>query len=171
MGKRIACVITDLFEDIEFTSPRDEFVKNGHEVVTNSSEKVEKVTGKQGDTTVMIEEDIDYVSESQFEARFMTGGLSQDVLRADERFVEFAKTFMNEKKPVMAICHGPQLLINAKTLKGRDVTGFTSIKVDLENAGANYRDEEVVVCQNQLVTSRTPKDLPAFNRESLNVLT
>ena len=171
MGKRIACVITDLFEDIEFTSPRDEFVKNGHEVVTIGSEKGEKVTGKQGETTVMIEEGIDDVDASQFDALFIPGGFSPDVLRADERFVEFAKTFMNEKKPVMAICHGPQLLINAKTLKDRDVTGFTSIKVDLENAGANYRDEEVVVCQNQLVTSRTPKDLPAFNRESLNVLT
>lgn len=171
MGKRIACVITDLFEDIEFTSPRDEFVKNGHEVVTIGSEKGEKVTGKQGETTVMIVEGIDDVDASQFDALFIPGGFSPDVLRADERFVEFAKTFMNEKKPVMAICHGPQLLINAKTLKGRDVTGFTSIKVDLENAGANYRDEEVVVCQNQLVTSRTPKDLPAFNRESLNVLT
>jgi len=77
---------------------------------------------------------------------------------------------MDAKKPVFAICHGPQLLITAKTLNGRKVTGYKSIRVDLENAGANFVDEEVVVCCNQLVTSRTPDDIPAFNRESLKLL-
>ena len=77
---------------------------------------------------------------------------------------------MDAKKPVFAICHGPQLLITAKTLEGSDTTGYKSIQVDLENAGAKFHDEEVVVCQNQLVTSRTPDDLPAFNREIVNYL-
>lgn len=77
---------------------------------------------------------------------------------------------MDAKKPVFAICHGPQLLISAKALEGRDATGYKSIRVDMEYAGANYHDEEVVVCQNQLVTSRTPADLEAFNRESLKLL-
>ena len=71
---------------------------------------------------------------------------------------------MDEMKPVFAICHGPQLLITAKALEGRDTTGYKSIKFDLEYAGATYHDEEVFVCQKQLVTRRTPKDLPAFNR-------
>ena len=74
------------------------------------------------------------------------------------------------KKPVFAICHGPQLLLTAKTLEGRDATGYKSIKVDMEYAGVNYADKEVVVCQNQLVTSRTPDDIPAFIRESINLL-
>ena len=77
---------------------------------------------------------------------------------------------MDDKKPVFAICHGPQLLITAKALEGRDATGFKSIRVDMEYAGVNYADQEVVVCQNQLVTSRTPDDLPAFNREALKLL-
>ena len=77
---------------------------------------------------------------------------------------------MDDKKPVFAICHGPQLLITAKALEGRDATGYKSIKIDMENAGVKYADKEVVVCQNQLVTSRTPDDIPAFNRESLKLL-
>lgn len=93
-----------------------------------------------------------------------------DFLRADDRFVQFAKAFMTDKKPVFAICHGPQLLINAKALDGRKATGYTSIRVDMENAGADVVDKEVVVCQDQLVTSRTPDDIPAFNRESLALL-
>ncbi len=74
------------------------------------------------------------------------------------------------KKPVFAICHGPQLLITAQTLEGRDVTGYKSIEVDLKNAGGNFHDKEVVVCQNQLVTSRQPEDIPAFIEESLRIL-
>ena len=71
---------------------------------------------------------------------------------------------------MFAICHGPQLLITAKALEGRTVTGYKSIKVDLEYAGAKYEDKEVVVCGDQLVTSRTPADLLAFNREALALL-
>ncbi len=77
---------------------------------------------------------------------------------------------MSEMKPVFAICHGPQLLITARSIEGRDITGYKSIRVDLENAGAKFHDEEVVVCQKQLVTSRTPQDLHAFNREIVNLL-
>lgn len=77
---------------------------------------------------------------------------------------------MDADKPVFAICHGAQLLITAKALEGRKATGFKSIQVDMEYAGANVQDEEVVVCRNQLVTSRQPDDIPAFNREALNVL-
>ena len=77
---------------------------------------------------------------------------------------------MDDKKPVMAICHGPQLLITAEVLKDRDVTGYKSIHVDIKNAGAKLHDKEVVVCGGQLVTSRTPDDIPAFIRESLQLL-
>uniref|UniRef100_UPI00356977B6 DJ-1/PfpI family protein n=1 Tax=Planomicrobium okeanokoites TaxID=244 RepID=UPI00356977B6 len=91
-------------------------------------------------------------------------------LRADDRFVDFTKAFMDAKKPVFAICHGPQLLITAKALEGRDATGYKSIQTDMEYARAKVVDKEVVVCQDQLVTSRNPDDIPAFNRESLRVL-
>jgi protease I len=85
-------------------------------------------------------------------------------LRRDEKAVAFVKSFFDEKKPVAAICHGPQTLINAGVVDGREMTSFPSIKVDLINAGAKWVDKEVVV-DNGLVTSRTPADLPAFNKK------
>ncbi len=76
---------------------------------------------------------------------------------------------VQDKKTVFAICHGPQVLIDTDLLKGVDITGYKSIRNDLRNAGANYKDEEVVINKN-IVTSREPKDIPAFNRESLKLL-
>ncbi|ALC92379.1 cysteine protease [Bacillus sp. FJAT-18017] len=170
MAKKIACLITDMFEDSEYTEPAKAYVEAGHEVLSIGTEKGKEVKGKQGEATTTIDYSIDEVNPTDYDALFLPGGFSPDILRADDRFVEFTKTFMDEKKPVFAICHGPQLLINAKALNGRTVTGYKSIKVDLENAGANYKDEEVVVCGNQLVTSRTPDDIPAFTRESCKLL-
>ncbi len=170
MGKKIAVVITDMFEDVEYTDPAKAFKNAGHEIVTIEKEKGKQVTGKQGETTVKIDASIDDVNADDFDALFIPGGFSPDQLRADDRFVAFAKHFMDVKKPVFAICHGPQLLITAKALEGRKATGFKSIHVDMAYAGANVQDEEVVVCNNQLVTSRQPDDLPAFNREALKLL-
>ncbi|OEH56553.1 cysteine protease [Oceanobacillus sp. E9] len=170
MKKRIATVITDMFEDVEYTDPVQSFKEAGHEVITIEKEKGNSVKGKSNDTNVTIDEGIDNVNPENFDALFIPGGFSPDMLRGDDRFVTFAKHFMDEKKPVMAICHGPQLLITARSLEGRGATGYKSIQVDMEYAGAKVKDEEVVVCQNQLVTSRQPDDIPAFNRESLKVL-
>ncbi|MGE6631721.1 type 1 glutamine amidotransferase domain-containing protein [Bacillus sp. NPDC077027] len=170
MGKKIAVVLTDYFEDVEFTEPVKAFKDAGHEVTVIENEKGKTVKGKQGEAEVRVDASIDDVKPEDFDALLIPGGFSPDILRADDRYVQFAKAFMDEKKPVFAICHGPQLLITAKTLEGRGTTGYTSIKVDLENAGAKFQDKEVVVCQNQLVTSRTPEDIPAFNHESLKLL-
>lgn len=167
---KIATVLTDLFEDVEYTDPAKAFTDAGHEVVTIEKQAGKEVKGKQGEATVAIDKSIDDVNPADFDALFIPGGFSPDQLRADERFVTFAKAFMDEKKPVFAICHGPQLLITGKTLEGRKATGYKSIQVDMEYAGANVEDQEVVVCQDQLVTSRQPDDIPAFNREALNVL-
>lgn len=170
MGKKVATVLTNMFEDVEYTEPAKAFKDAGHEVITIEKETGKQVTGKNNEKTVTIDESIDNVNPVEFDALFIPGGFSPDQLRADERFVAFAKHFMEVKKPVLAICHGPQLLITAKTLEGRKVTGFKSIQVDMDYAGANVLDEEVVVCNDQLVTSRQPDDIPAFNRESLNLL-
>jgi protease I len=170
MSKKIAILVTNHFEDSEYAEPVQAFKEKGHEVTAIEMEKGKTVEGKQGKSKVVIDESIDDVSPEEFDALFIPGGFSPDVLRADERFVRFAKAFMEAKKPVLAICHGPQLLITAKTLEGRDVTGYKSIHVDLKNAGANLHDKEVVVCQNQLVTSRQPDDLPAFVQESLRIV-
>lgn len=167
---KIATVITNLFEDVEYTDPEKAFKDAGHEVVTIEKEAGKQVKGKQGEATVTIDKGIDDVSAKDFDALFIPGGFSPDQLRADERFVKFAKEFMDAKKPVFAICHGPQLLITAKALEGRNATGYKSIKQDMIYAGADYADQEVVVCQDQLVTSRQPDDIPAFNRESVKLL-
>jgi protease I len=170
MNKKIAVLVTNDFEDSEYAEPVQAFKEKGHEVTVIEMEKGKTVKGKQGKTEVVVDQSIDDVSHEEFDVLFIPGGFSPDILRADERFVRFAKAFMEAKKPVLAICHGPQLLITAKTLEGRDITGYKSIHVDLENAGANLHDKEVVVCQNQLVTSRQPEDIPAFVQESLRII-
>lgn len=166
---KIATLITNEFEDSEYTDPAKAYQEAGHEVVTIENEANVEIEGKNG-TKVKIDKGIDDVNPKDFDALFIPGGFSPDILRADDRFVKFAKAFMDDNKPVFAICHGPQLLITAKTLKDRDITGYKSIHVDLENAGAILHDQEVVVCHNQLVSSRTPDDLPAFKRESLKLI-
>ena len=108
---------------------------------------------------------------SDYDALLIPGGFSPDLLRADEegRFGQFTKQFVEAGKPVFAICHGPQLLIDTDLLEGKKLTSFISVRKDLENAGANVVDESVVVDSN-IVTSRTPDDLEDFNRESLALL-
>lgn len=169
MAKKIAVLVTNEVEDSEYTEPVKAYKEAGHEIVNIEMEAGKTVKGKHG-TEIHIDKGIDDVIVGDFDALLIPGGFSPDQLRADDRFVQFVKQFMDSKKPVFAICHGPQLLITAKALEGRSATGYKSIRVDMEYAGANFRDEEVVVCQNQLVTSRTPDDIPAFNRESLKIL-
>lgn len=166
---KVATLITDLFEDVEFLSPKEALEAVGHTVVTIDKEGNKTVKGKKG-AKVEIDYGIEEVNPNDFDALLIPGGFSPDLLRDDDRVVAFVKSFMKEKKLVFAICHGPQLLISARELEGRDVTGYKSIRVDLENAGAKFHDESVIVCGNQLVTSRTPDDLPDFNREIVNLL-
>ncbi|MBP3038201.1 type 1 glutamine amidotransferase [Bacillaceae bacterium Marseille-Q3522] len=168
MSKKIATVITNLFEDVEFTGPADAYKEAGHEVVTIDLEAGKEIEGKHG-TKVTIDQSIDQANAADFDALLIPGGFSPDLLRADDRFGEFAKEFVQAGKPVFAICHGPQVLIDTDLLKGVDITGYRSIRKDLKNAGANYKDEEVVI-SNNIVTSRTPDDIPAFNREALKLL-
>ena len=157
MGKKIAVLITDEFEDSEFTSPAEAFRKAGHEVITIEKEAGKTVKG-------------DNVSPSDFDALLLPGGHSPDSLRGDERFVTFTRDFVSTGKPVFAICHGPQLLISAEVVRGRKLTAVKPIVIDLKNAGAEFYDQEVVNDKDQLITSRTPDDLPAFNREALRLL-
>ncbi|MFB7638443.1 DJ-1/PfpI/YhbO family deglycase/protease, partial [Peribacillus butanolivorans] len=131
-------VVTNMFEDSEYSEPAKVFEEAGHTVTTIEMEQGKTVKGKQGEVEVTIDESIDSVKPEDFDALFIPGGFSPDQLRADARFVTFAKSFMDEKKPVFAICHGPQLLISAKTLEGRHAIGYKSIKVDMEYAGATY---------------------------------
>ncbi|MEJ1267162.1 type 1 glutamine amidotransferase domain-containing protein [Pantoea ananatis] len=170
MSARIAVLITDEFEDSEFTSPAEVYKRAGYEVVTIEEQAGKTVKGKQGDA-----EGLPSIAASTTLARrnsthLLPGGHSPDALRGDDRFVAFTKDFVASGKPIFAICHGPQLLISANGVRGRKMTSVKAIAIDLINAGADFRDEEVVVDGDKLVTSRTPADLPAFNRESLRIL-
>ena len=170
MSKKIAVLITYEFEDSEFTSPAAEYRKAGHEVITIEKEAGKTVTCKQVEAKVTIDKAIDEVSPADFDALLLPGGHSPDSLRGDDRFVTFTRDFVNTGKPVFAICHGPQLLISADVIRGRKLTAVKPIVIDVKNAGAEFHDQEVVVDKDQLVTSRTPEDLPAFNREALRLL-
>lgn len=108
---------------------------------------------------------LDQANEADYDALVLPGGvINPDLLRREEAAVNFVRSFFESKKPVAAICHGPQILVDADVLKGRKVTSFFSVKNDLKNAGAQWEDSEVVV-DNGLVTSRNPNDLPAFNKK------
>lgn len=170
MSKKVAAVVTDLFEDVELTSPQKALTDAGHEVVIIGEEKGKEITGKKGEK-VTVEVCIDEANAADYDAVLIPGGFSPDLLRGDEqgRFGEFVKHFVQNEKPSFAICHGPQLLIDTDLLNGRTVTSFLSVRKDLQNAGAKVVDESVVV-DNGIVTSRTPDDLEDFNRESLALL-
>jgi protease I len=118
---------------------------------------------------VKIDKSASEVSTDEFDAIFIPGGCSPDKLREDENVVKFTKEFVESGKPVLAICHAPQLFITAKVIEGRNVAGWKSIIVDIENAGGNYIDKEVVEDGN-LITSRGPSDMPAFIDASLKKL-
>lgn len=166
---KIACVLTNWFEDPEFKEPYDAFVQAGHELTVIGNEAGEQVEGKRHQVKTTVDKAIGDVSPDQFDALFIPGGYSPDQLRAKPEFVQFTQAFFEQDKPVLAICHGPQLLITAGVTKGRTLTAWKTIQGDLKYTGANVVDQEVVTDGN-LVTSRQPDDIPAFNRESLALL-
>ena len=166
---KIAVLIGKDFEDSEYTKPAEAFKQAGFDLVHIGLKKGEAVEGKKEQTPVQIDMDVKDARVGDFTALLIPGGYSPDNLRAFEEPVRFVKEFMQTGKPVLAICHGPQLLITAEVLKGRKLTAWKSLRVDVRNAGAEYIDKEVVVDGN-LVSSRYPGDIPAFVEESLKKL-
>lgn len=107
---------------------------------------------------------------NDYDALLLPGGvINPDKLRRDPKAVDFVKHFFDKNKPVAAICHGLQILIEAEAVQGRTLTSFSSIQKDLENAGANWVDQEVVIDKN-LVSSRNPGDIPVFNKTFIDLL-
>jgi protease I len=167
--KRVAILTENGFEEVELTSPKKAMEDAGMKVDIVSSEK-EKVKGWNHDHwSIELPVDVN-LSDAEFDdydALMIPGGvINPDLMRINEDYVNFAKEFMESGKPVAAICHGPQLLIETGLLEGRTMTSYPSVKTDLKNAGANWMDKEVVV-DHGLVTSRSPKDLEAFNKKLL----
>ncbi len=162
-------IITNMFEDSEYSKPVNAFKKAGHKIIRVGLKEGEVVKGKKKGIPVKIDKAVTDVSVEDFDALLIPGGYSPDKLRANEDAVKFTKEFAESGKPIFSICHGPQLLITADVLKGRKITGWKSIIQDIKNAGAEFIDKEVVVDKN-LVSSRHPGDIPAFIRESLKKL-
>lgn len=160
-GKRVAFVATDGFEDSELTSPWQAVTDAGATAVLVSPD-AGSITGKNGH-----EQRVDVTTEeaeaADFDALVLPGGVvNADDLRLDKAAVRFARDFFAQHKPVGAICHAAWLLLEADVLGGRTLTSYPSLRTDLVNAGATWQDEEVVVDAG-LVSSRTPDDLPAFD--------
>ena len=163
--KTVAILATNGFEESELREPKKALEEAGAEVHIVSLESGEIKGWSDGNwsTSYKVDKTLSEVSQNDYNALMLPGGqINQDLLRKDKKAVDFVKSFFENHKPVAAICHAPWLLAEAGVLEGRKITSYGSIKTDMINAGANWVDEEVVV-DSGLVTSRSPKDLPAFN--------
>lgn len=164
-GKRIAIIATSHFEESELTTPRDELRAAGAEVRVYST-GTEPIQAVEGDTEPTQKIDVDGVftdlDVASVDAVVVPGGtVNADTIRTDEDAQEIARQALEHDKVLAVICHGPWLLVSAGVAEGRRLTSYPSLAVDLQNAGADWVDEEVVV-DGTLVTSRNPDDLPAF---------
>ena len=166
--KKIAILIEDLFDDKELIYPYYRMQEEGFQVDLIGAEKNFSYKSKFG---MPLKSDLASrdISAKDYDAVIIPGGFSPDYMRRTQATVDFVKDMNALKKPVAAICHGPWLMISSCDLKGRKLTGFHSVRIDIENAGATYLDQEVVVDGN-LITSRTPKDLPAFTKAIIKSL-
>ncbi|MFB5678732.1 type 1 glutamine amidotransferase domain-containing protein [Paenibacillus terreus] len=166
---KVAFLLANEFEDSEMQVPYDEVKKAGHEADIIGLRQGETLTGKKGKAKYTADIAIADAKAGDYDAVVIPGGSSPENLRLDAHILKFVTEMNAAKKPVAAICHGPQILISAKLLQGRKITSYPPLKDDMVNAGANFEDKEVVVDGN-FITSRTPKDEPAFVREILNSL-
>ena len=162
--KKVAILATHGFEQSEFEMPKKRLEEENAEVHVVAPEKdsIKAWSKDSWGDQFEVDRDLDEALQENYDALLLPGGvMNPDQLRMNSKAVQFATSFFKEGKPVAAICHGPQLLIETGTLQGRRMTSYPSIKTDLKNAGVRWEDREVVVDQG-LVTSRTPNDLKAF---------
>jgi protease I len=167
--KKVAILVADGFEQSEFEKPLMALKAEGAvvDIVSLSKGTVRawknKEWGEEFEATVSIDE----AHSADYDALVLPGGvINPDTLRTNKNAVEFVKDFIEEEKPVAAICHGPWTLIETGMIRGRKMTSYKSLKTDLVNAGAEWVDQEVVVDEG-LVTSRSPEDLPAFCKKMI----
>jgi protease I len=166
-GVRVAILATDGFEQSELLEPRRALDEAGAttDVISLKSDDIKGWNHTEWGESIAVDKTVDSVDAKNYDALLLPGGvMNPDKLRMDPKAVAFVKAFFDGKKPVAAICHGPWTLIEAGAAKGRTLTSWPSLKTDIQNAGGKWVDREAVVDGN-LVTSRNPKDIPAFNRE------
>jgi protease I len=168
-GKKVAILTENGFEESELTSPKKALEDAGATVhiVSPQKDKVKAWAHDHWSIELPVDVSLDDAKFEDYDALVLPGGvMNPDKLRACDKAVSFAERFLESGKPLAAICHGPQLLIETGLLEGREMTSYHSVKTDLQNAGANWHDKEVIV-DNGLVTSRSPEDLEAFNRKMI----
>jgi len=168
-GKIVAILAEQDFEDSELTEPLKAMKEAGAQVFVVGSGSQTSYKGKRGKASIKVDIDADKVRAEDFDAIIIPGGYAPDKMRLHQPMIDLVKRAHDLGKVVAAICHGPQLLISADVVRGRRVTSWPSVAVDLRNAGANWVDEPVVRDGN-LITSRKPSDLPVFNRAIIQAL-
>jgi protease I len=168
-GKRVAMLVSNGFEQVEMTGPRQALEDAGAKVdlVSPVEGKVKAWQHDHWGDEFHVDVPLDRARPEDYDALVLPGGvMNPDHLRMNDGAVRFARSFMTAEKPVAAICHGPWLLVEADVVRGRTMTSWPSLQTDLENAGATWVDREVVT-DHGLVTSRKPDDIPAFNRKMI----
>ena len=162
---KIAFLVGDEFEDTELRVPLDAVKKAGHQVELLGAKPGATLEGHKHEEHVTIERAAADADPAEFDALVIPGGISPDHLRIEPGVVEFVRKFEQTGRPIAAICHGPQLLVEAddQALRGTQMTSWPSVRKELELAGVRWVDREVVV-DGALITSRNPKDAPAFAR-------
>ena len=168
-GKRIAILAEEDFEDSELIEPLRAMKNAGARVVIVGSGSKQSYKGKRGDATITVDTTADKVKAEDFDAIIVPGGYAPDKMRLHQPMIDLVKKAHELGKVVAAICHGPQLLISADIVRGRRITSWPSVAVDLKNAGANWVDEPVARDGN-LISSRKPADLPRFNKAIIEAL-
>jgi protease I len=168
-NRRVAILTEEGFEQVELTSPKQALEAAGAtvHVISPKSGKIKAWDQTNWGIEINVDKQLSEVSPDDYDALVLPGGvMNPDKLRQNKEAVAFVSAFIDEGKPIAAICHGPQMLIETGMISGRTLTSFPSLQTDLRNAGAHWINEEVVV-DNGLVTSRTPADLDAFNRKAI----
>jgi protease I len=168
-NKRVAALVDNGFEQSELLEPKKALEAAGAKVdiVSPQSSEVKGWQHTDWGQKVSVDRPLDNARADEYDALLLPGGvMNPDKLRANPKAVQFVKSFVDARKPIAAICHGPWTLIEAGAVKGKRMTSWPSLQSDLRNAGANWVDEPCVV-DNGLVTSRKPDDIPAFNRKMI----
>lgn len=171
-NKKIAILATNGFEEEELTRPRQALEDAGAtvEIVAPDDKQLKAWDHTDWGSNYDIDTSLDDADPEDYDGLMLPGGvMNPDKLRQNDKAVKFAASFMEQGKPVAAICHAPQLLIETGLIRGKTLTSYPSLKTDLKNAGANWFDQEVVVDE-KLVTSRTPKDMDAFTGAMVRIM-
>lgn len=173
-GKRVAVLMTDGVEQVEYLQPRQFLEEQGAQVTLLSPKpggaEVQGFNHLTPGDTFRVDKDVRDAEPADYDALLLPGGVANpDQLRLSHDAITFIRDFAREDKPIAAICHGPWTLIDAGIVRAKHVTSWPTLKTDLVNAGAEWTDEEVVV-DGRLVTSRNPHDIPAFNKALMNEL-